>query len=599
MHSSWTPPPIGSRPLALLGAGVLGRRIACVFAAAGYNVNLYDPSLSAQQAALDYVTQNLKTYSKFSKGNRRFGHCRAFSDLESTVSDAWLVIEAVPEHLQMKIDVMGELDKLAPVDCILASNSSSFKSRFMLEKVGGHRRPLVCNMHFYMPPEKRVVELMTDGETWPEVFPFLTRVLEDVGMVPVTARRESTGFVFNRLWAAIKREVITILAEEVSEPKEIDKIWVEMFHNAAGPCTFMDQVGLDTVAFIEDHYIEERQLGSTLAVDWLRKNYVNQGKLGNKSDKGGLYPPRPAFNSSNLPTVYFLDIGLGSIVQDLSALGKSGRILRRTSDGECETLITNLNCPDGIDYSPSVGRIFWTNMGMRPAANDGSVMSANLDGSDVQVVLPEGAVHTPKQLVVDDTNQKLYFCDREGMRIHRCDFDGQNHEILVCRGDFGTEDQNDQTRWCVGITIDETRGKIYWSQKGPSKSNQGRIFRANIKMPAGETATNRTDIESLLEGLPEPIDLEIDTETETLYWTDRGEHPYGNTLNQASVGAGKPHLKILARHFNELIGMKVDWANRQIYLSDLGGSLYRVDMDGSNKTVLHSDEGSYSGITLV
>lgn len=389
------------------------------------------------------------------------------------------------------------------------------------------------------------------------------------------------------------------MAEEVSEPKEIDKIWVEMFHNAAGPCTFMDQVGLDTVAFIEDHYIEERQLGSTLTVDWLRKNYVNQGKLGNKSDKGGLYPPQPAVNSSNLPTVYFLDIGLGSIVQDLSALGKSGRILRRTNDGECETLITNLNCPDGIDYSPSVGRIFWTNMGMRPAANDGSVMSANLDGSDVQVVLPEGAVHTPKQLVVDDTNQKLYFCDREGMRIHRCDFDGQNHEILVCRGDFGTEDQNDQTRWCVGITIDETRGKIYWSQKGPSKSNQGRIFRANIKMPAGETATNRTDIESLFEGLPEPIDLEIDTETETLYWTDRGEHPYGNTLNQASVGAGKPHLKILARHFNELIGMKVDWANRQIYLSDLGGSLYRVDMDGSNKTVLHSDEGSYSGITLV
>lgn len=193
MHSSWTPPPIGSRPLALLGAGVLGRRIACVFAAAGYNVNLYDPSLSAQQAALDYVTQNLKTYSKFSKGNRCFGHCRAFSDLESTVSDAWLVIEAVPEHLQMKIDVMGELDKLAPVDCILASNSSSFKSRSMLEKVGGHRRPLVCNMHFYMPPEKRVVELMTDGETWPDVFPFLTRVLEDVGMVPVTARRESTG----------------------------------------------------------------------------------------------------------------------------------------------------------------------------------------------------------------------------------------------------------------------------------------------------------------------------------------------------------------------------------------------------------------------
>lgn len=394
-----------------------------------------------------------------------------------------------------------------------------------------------------------------------------------------------------------------ILAEGVSEPKEIDKIWVEMFRNASGPCAFMDEVGLDTVAFIEDHYIEERHLDSALTVDWLRQNYISQGKLGNKCDKGGLYPPHPVdtlpHGHSDLPTVYFLDLGLGSVVQDLSKLGSTGRILRRTSDGRCETLVTNLKCPDGIAYSPSFGRIFWTNMGFRPALNDGSVMSANLDGSDVQVVLPEGTVHTPKQLVVDETSKRLYFCDREGLRVHRCDFDGKNHEVLICNGDFDTKEQEDQKLWCVGITVDVKRGKFYWSQKGPSKANQGRIFRANIEMPAGQTATTRTDIELLFEGLPEPIDLQVDPETETLYWTDRGEHPTGNTLNRASVAAGNSKVKVLARHFNELIGMSIDWKNQHIYLTDLGGSLYRVDMDGSNKTVLYQDEGCYTGVTLV
>lgn len=193
MQPTWAPPSIGSRPLAILGAGVLGRRIACVFAAAGYNVQLRDPSAEARQAALDYVSKNVQAYSKYSKGKRVFGQCEAFPDLESTVRNAWLVIEAVPEKLQIKVDTMGELDELTPPDCILASNSCSFKSRFMLEKVSAQRRQLVCNMHFFMPPELRVVELMTDGETNDKVFPFLTEVLEDAGMVPVTARKESTG----------------------------------------------------------------------------------------------------------------------------------------------------------------------------------------------------------------------------------------------------------------------------------------------------------------------------------------------------------------------------------------------------------------------
>jgi 3-hydroxyacyl-CoA dehydrogenase len=79
-----------------------------------------------------------------------------------------------------------------------------------------------------------------------------------------------------------------IMAEGVSDAEQIDKLWKHMFQAKVAPCAFMDQVGLDTVAFIEDNYIKERGLDGTLTVDWLRDNYISQGRLGKKSDKGGL-----------------------------------------------------------------------------------------------------------------------------------------------------------------------------------------------------------------------------------------------------------------------------------------------------------------------
>ena len=104
----------------------------------------------------------------------------------------------------------------------------------------------------------------------------------------------------------------------------------------------------------------------------------------------------------------------------------------------------------------------------------------------------------------------------------RVNLDGSQIETLVETG-RGDDDRRDQTRWCVGITLDPKRGKMYWTQKGPDKGNKGRIFRANIEIPKGENAANRGDIEVLFDGLPEPIDLELDLKNRILYWTDRGD----------------------------------------------------------------------------
>lgn len=608
-QQNWTAPDLSSRHIAVLGGGVLGRRIACSWIAAGYNVVLCDLDAGQRNAAKEYTTHHIGEYNKVTGLQRSPGELNVVAEMEAAVKNAGIVIEALPEKLPLKISILGQLDQAAPRDCILATNSSSYKSSEMIEKVSPARRQLVCNTHYYMPPGNNTVEIMTCGETNTAVLEFLREKLEDAGMTTAIARKESTGLIFNRLWAAIKRETLLILAEGVSEPEEIDKLFVTMFKNSpSGPCGLMDAVGLDTVAFIEDHYVQERKIDST-SRDWLRTNYVEKGKLGAKSGKGGLYPPGATTRASkdesshhdNLaaPRLYFLDIGLGGEGEDIKSLMTAGKILTASADGSnVREIVTGQSLPDGIDVSIEAGKIFWTNMGTAANQNNGSVMSADLDGKEIRPVIPEGKIHTPKQIKIDHKNQKLYISDREGMRVHRCKFDGSDHEIIVQTGDGTTNGLEDQRKWCVGIAIDPSAGKFYWTQKGPSKAGQGRIFCANIDMPEGETASTRSDIELVFDNLPEPIDLDFDADSKTLYWTDRGEHPMGNTLNSANVGGNERKIKTLARHFREAIGLAIDKTNQHIYLTDLGGTVYRMTLDGSDKKKIYDTDSAYSGIAL-
>lgn len=166
---------------------------------------------------------------------------QVFQSLDDAVANAWLVIEAVPERIDLKTSTFAELEAKAPSDAILASNSSSYRSSEMLSAVRLEAtKQRILNTHYYMPPGNMVVELMTDGHTSPEIFPFMTERQREVGTKPFTARRESTGFIFNRLWAAIKRETLSILAEGVSSPEEIDALFYELTKRGKGPCTMMD-----------------------------------------------------------------------------------------------------------------------------------------------------------------------------------------------------------------------------------------------------------------------------------------------------------------------------------------------------------------------
>ena len=166
--------------------------------------------------------------------------------------------------------------------------------------------------------------------------------------------------------------------------------------------------------------------------------------------------------------------------------------------------------PDGIAIDIAAGHIYWTGMG-NPSADDGFVRRSNLDGSNVTTLVPAGGTYTPKQMRVDAASGKLYWSDREGMRVQRSNVDGSNVETLVTAG-TGATARMDKSNWCVGMAIDTAGGWFYWTQKGGDNGGVGSIRRAHIAMPAGQTSVNRTDIEVLFAGLPEPIDIELDLE---------------------------------------------------------------------------------------
>jgi len=450
------------------------------------------------------------------------------------------------------------------------------------------------------------VELMTDGYTDEGIFPFMTERLLECGLQPIRAYKESTGFLFNRIWAAIKREVLMVMADGVSTPEDIDNVFCSVFNSNFGPCTLMDQVGLDTVKHIEEHYLAERTYLPSYPLDWLEETYIKPGKLGGKRGKGGLYPAAAKGSSTKL---IVLDVGLAAPVGESGVpdVATSGQVLELdlgNKNGKPIALVPGQSCPDGIDIYGD--RMYWTNM-HDLKENNGTVLSAKLDGSDLQTVIPAGNVHTPKQLIVDEPTRKLYLCDREGLRVMRCNLDGSEHETLVQTGDWrNAAEKADACRWCVGIAVSQKQNKIFWTQKGPSKSNQGRIFSAGIDLPKGADPTSRQDIELLADNLPEPIDLDFDDECGVLYWTDRGELPLGNSLNKKTIGSTPPAAErvlgrqIIAQSLGEGIGLKFDRQQGCVYVGDLAGRLWKCSVKGGPKErVFENPNHSYTGVALL
>jgi sugar lactone lactonase YvrE len=277
-----------------------------------------------------------------------------------------------------------------------------------------------------------------------------------------------------------------------------------------------------------------------------------------------------------------------------------GRVLSANPDGsDLKTVVEEgRKLPDGLAVDLAAGHLYWTNMG-NPKDNDGSILRSDLDGRNMTTIVPPGGTFTPKQLQIEKRAGKLYWCDREGMRVMRSNLDGSNVETLVDTSQGDPRPGPDTTKWCVGIAVDIEGGKLYWTQKGDTKAGQGRLFRAGIEIPRGQTALTRRDIELLYDELPEPIDLDIDPATRTLYWTDRGDPPRGNTVNRApldSAAGRRPAPEVVFNHLMEAIGLALDLKGGRMFITDFAGSVYSANLDGSNQKTLLAAQGNLTGI---
>jgi 3-hydroxybutyryl-CoA dehydrogenase len=280
--SAIMPDEIAGRPITVIGCGTLGRRIALMASTQAGEVRIFDTQHHSLDEGLKYVTETLPAIVASIPGAVA-GSVRGETDLAAAVKNAWLVVEAVPERLNVKQEVFAKLDAIAPQDAILASNSSSYPSSQLIDQVARPER--VLNMHYYMPPELPMVELMSCGKTDPAIIDFLMDRLPLYGLVPFRVQRESVGFIFNRIWAAIKRESLSVVEEGVANLEDVDRMFNLFTAHQPAPFRLMDRVGLDVVLAIEEHYAEVRK-DLPEGPRKLLQRYVDDGRLGVKSGRG-------------------------------------------------------------------------------------------------------------------------------------------------------------------------------------------------------------------------------------------------------------------------------------------------------------------------
>ncbi len=273
-----------SRHVAVIGSGTLGRRVGLVWASKGGSVTMIDSNSQVASAALAWIEAELPGRASAIYGT--VGQVATMTDIEKAVRGAWMVVECIPETKEAKVELLGQLDRLCEEDTIIATISSSYKSGDLLDKVSREGRVRVLNTHYFLPPEMPPVEIMSSGYTDPAIFSLLVVKLKEIDMDPVLVEKQSTGLIYGRVWAAMKREIMMVLADGVGTPADIDKLFRYCFSSQGAPCALMDNVGLQTVCNIEENYIAERGYIPRYPVDYIRQNYVDKGNLGTMTGKG-------------------------------------------------------------------------------------------------------------------------------------------------------------------------------------------------------------------------------------------------------------------------------------------------------------------------
>lgn len=287
---------------------------------------------------------------------------------------------------------------------------------------------------------------------------------------------------------------------------------------------------------------------------------------------------------SDAPALFWLEIGAGTVTR-AAADGSGARVIASGAP---------LSAPDGVTVDPVGKHFFVLNMGNAiGGANSGSLVRYDLDGSNPEVIMKPGTkvgditFNTGKQVTIDAQSHKLYLGDREGSKVWRCDYDGQNLEVLVSGHDINQ---------VVGVGADPKARQFYFSDRNGKK-----LFRANMDMPKGQTHENRDDVELLyVDKSPSamPLDIELDVNERMVYWTDRYQNKvFGMSMDMPNgeTPTTRSDVKTIASNLTQAIGLALDHESGVLYVTH-AGSVSTVKTDGSDLKVIGSN-GS-TGITF-
>lgn len=292
---------MSTRPIetiCVVGAGFMGAQVALQCAAHGLQVWLVDNSPEALEWAKTSHAQELakrlqKQQITPQEQDSILSRVRLTTDMPLAASRADLVIEAAPERLEVKRTLFAQLDHLCPAHTILTTTSSSIRVSTIEDAT--HRPDRVLNMHFYPPVWQRsVVELMRGTGTSAETLESVRQFALQIGVMPLMVQKESTGFIFNRVWRAIKKECLHLVDDGVASHEDVDRAWMINIGMPIGPFGLMDMVGLDVVRDIEMVYHGESGDASD-APPKLLLDKIARGELGVKTGKGFYSYPNPAF----------------------------------------------------------------------------------------------------------------------------------------------------------------------------------------------------------------------------------------------------------------------------------------------------------------
>ena len=282
------------KTIAVIGAGIMGRGIAHVAALGGYRTILEDILPASLRRAEDEIRGNLDKAIELGKVSRAdadaaLGRLEYASTVEDAAREADLVIEAVPEEMESKIEIFTLLDKICRPHTILASNTSSLSVTEMASVT--YRARKILGMHFFNPVHKmKLLEIVRALETDDETIAAGVEVGRRMGK-EVVVIKEAPGFITSRINAMIGNEAFYMLEEGIASAADIDKALKLGLNHPMGPFEMVDLVGLDTRLHILEYL--HKSLGEKFRPAPLLVQYVKEGRLGRKSGKGVFdYPER-------------------------------------------------------------------------------------------------------------------------------------------------------------------------------------------------------------------------------------------------------------------------------------------------------------------